>query len=114
MKTLTTAIMSLICMAFMVTLNTNAAEKAPAKAAKAETVTLAGKGICGKCNLKEASSCAEVLQVTQADGTVKNYYMKGKASKATKIRRKDVSVSGTVKEVDGKLILVASEITVKE
>jgi cytochrome c553 len=110
MKKITTVIMSLFCMAFMVTLNANAAEKK----AKGEKVSLSGKGICAKCNLSDAPKCAEVLQVTDADGKTKNYYVKGKAAKATKIRRKNVAITGTVKEQDGKLVLTASEIEVKE
>ncbi len=75
-----------------------------------DAVTLTGKGVCAKCNLKSADKCATVLQVKDGD-TTKNYYVKGKMGK--KIKGKEGSVTGTVKEVDGKLMLAATGVEIK-
>jgi len=72
---------------------------------KAETVTLTGDCMCGKCSLHETEKCQNVLETT-VEGKKVKYYLKGKESKAFHSNvcseTKKVTVTGTVKEVEGK------------
>ena len=74
-----------------------------------ETVTLEGKGVCGHCTLKATPKCSAVLQVSK-DGKTTNYFVEGKGAK--KIRGKESTVTGEVSEVDGKLVVKATEIKI--
>jgi hypothetical protein len=80
---------------------------AAVKAADKE-VTKSGKLVCGKCTLKETDECSNVLQVKE-DGKTVNYYLDdtGKGEKYHKDicaakSEKDVKITGTVSEKDGK------------
>jgi len=87
----------------------------PALAASEVTVT--GNLVCGKCNLHETETCQNVVQVPE-DGKTVNYYLKeNDISKAEhgaicKGGSEKVTVTGKVKEKDGKKILTATKIVV--
>jgi len=78
-------------------------------------VTMNGMLVCAKCKLHETKECQNVLQV-EKDGKTVNYYLtQNKVSKAfhDNICQNDgekVTVTGKVKEKDGKEILTASKI----
>jgi hypothetical protein len=86
--------------------------------AAAEDVTITGEGKCAKCALKETKECQNVIQA-EKDGKMVNYYLvkndvskdfHGKLCQETK----KVKATGTVKAVDGKLQLTASNIELVE
>jgi RecG-like helicase len=77
-------------------------------------VTLSGEAKCGKCALKTSDKCVSVLQV-QEDGKTVNYTLAD--NKVGKDFHKNVcsetqkvTVTGTVKQTDGKNQLIASKI----
>lgn len=79
-----------------------------------ETVTLEGKVLCAKCILKEdLDECQNVLAVEEGDTTA-YYYMEG--TDANKefgdvcTEAKEVKVTGTLSEKDGKMWITATEI----
>ncbi len=79
-----------------------------------ETITLEGKVLCAKCILKEdLDKCQNVLAVEEGDTTV-YYYMEG--NDANKefgdvcTVAKEVKVTGTISEKDGKMWIAATEI----
>jgi type 1 fimbria pilin len=88
----------------------------PALAADSGPVTLSGKLVCGKCKLHLTDTCQNVLQVDQ-DGKTINYFLtQNKVAKDfhPKICKTDgvkATVTGTVKEKDGKEVLTATKIT---
>ncbi len=77
--------------------------------------TLSGTMVCAKCKLHEADKCQNVLQV-EKDGKTVNYYLaENKVSKDfhSNICQNDgekVTVTGKVKEKDGKEMMSASKI----
>src|SRR2546427_536035 len=81
---------------------------------KGKEVTITGEGKCAKCMLKETAKCQTVIQ-TQEDGKTVNYYL-AKNDVSDKFHEdvchdaKQVTATGTVKEVDGKKEFVASKI----
>ena len=83
----------------------------------AEEVTITGNMVCGKCTLHETETCQNVVQVT-ADGKTVNYYLKeNDISKAEhgaicKGGSEKVTVTGQVKEKDGKKTMTATKIEV--
>jgi len=83
-------------------------------AADKKEVTLTGEGKCAKCALHETDKCQNVIQL-QEDGKTVNYYLaQNKISKEfhenlCKAPQK-ITVTGTVKEKDGKKTLTASKI----
>ena len=83
----------------------------------AKTTTITGNMVCGKCTLHETATCQNVVQVTQ-DGKTVNYYLKmNKVSKDAHgpICHGDsekVTVTGTVKEKDGKEMMTPTKIEV--
>jgi len=83
-----------------------------ARAADEKTVT--GEGKCGKCELKETKSCQNVVQVKEGDKTVTYYLTHNDVSKAFHENickeTKKITVTGTVKEVDGKMELTPTKI----
>jgi Family of unknown function (DUF6370) len=85
--------------------------------ASTNEVTITGSMVCGKCTLHETKSCQNVVQVSQ-DGKIVNYYLKHNAvSKAAHAPicsggSEKVTVTGTVKEKDGKEILTPTKIDV--
>jgi len=88
----------------------------PAALAADET-TLTGTMVCGKCTLHLTDSCQNVLQVT-TDGKTVNYYLEqNEVSKAAHDPvchgdSEKVTVTGTVKETDGKKVLTPTKIDV--
>jgi hypothetical protein len=80
-------------------------------------VTITGSMVCGKCTLHETKSCQNVVQV-ETDGKTVNYYLKqNDVSKAAHDPicgggSEKVTVTGTVKEKDGKEILTPTKIDV--
>ena len=85
----------------------------------AKEVTLKGKLVCGKCTLKEAKACCNVLQVKTGDKTV-NYIIQDKGNKEAYHKaicpagsEKDATVTGTVSDKDGKKFIKATKVDVK-
>ncbi len=77
----------------------------------ADTQTIKGKGECAKCSLKKTDSCQ--MAVTTKDGTqylVENNDTSKKFHKNICTEEKDVEVTGTVSEKDGKKVITASKI----
>ncbi len=79
---------------------------------KAKTVT--GEGQCGKCSLKKTDACQNVI-VAKEGGKEVVYYLVGDVSKKFHkdnlcSGKKEVKATGTVKEVNGKLELDATEL----
>jgi len=78
-------------------------------------VTLTGMMVCGKCKLHITKACQNVLQV-ENDGTNINYFLtQNQVSKDfhSNICQNDgekATVTGTVKEKDGKEVLTATKI----
>jgi len=83
-------------------------------AADAKEVTITGDASCAKCALHTADKCQTVVKAT-VDGKEVSYYLTGKEAKTfhSKIcsgSSEKVTVTGTVKEKDGKQTLVATKI----
>jgi hypothetical protein len=81
----------------------------------AETKTLTGNLVCGKCTLHLTSDCQDVLQVEKNGKTVNYLLTQNKVSKdfhsnICKTSGEKVTVTGSVKEKDGKEILTATKI----
>jgi hypothetical protein len=88
----------------------------PALGAEGKAITLTGEGKCAKCALHETDKCQNVLQVKEDGKTVTYYLAQNKVSKGfhedlckASVR---ISVTGTMREEDGKKILTPSKITV--
>ena len=85
------------------------------KGRAADEKTLTGEGKCAKCALKESDSCQNVVQVKEGDKTVTYYLVHNDVSKDFHgnicKETKKISVTGTVKEVDGKMQLTPTKIT---
>ena len=82
--------------------------------AEDKEVTITGEGKCAKCALHETDKCMNVVQ-THEDGKTVNYYLtQNKVSKEFHDNickeSKKITVTGTVKEKEGKKVLVASKI----
>lgn len=79
-------------------------------------VTLKGESKCGKCALKEAKECVNVIEVKDGDKKVVYWLDQNDVSKAFhKTVCSDtakVSAVGKVSEKDGKKVFVASKIEV--
>ncbi len=82
-----------------------------------KAVTLEGKMICAKCNLKveEFTKCQNVVAVVK-DGETSHYYLaKNEANTEfgdVCLAEKQVRVTGTVSEKDGRTWIAASKIEV--
>ncbi|MGA3284772.1 MAG: DUF6370 family protein [Verrucomicrobiota bacterium] len=80
-------------------------------------VTITGTMVCAKCTLHETKSCQNVVQV-EKDGKTVNYYLKqNDVSKAAHDpicggSSEKVTVTGTVKEKDGKEMMTPTKIDV--
>jgi hypothetical protein len=80
-------------------------------------VTITGTMVCAKCTLHETKKCQNVVQVMQGTNTV-NYYLKqNDVSKAAHDpicggSSEKVTVTGTVKEKDGKEMMTPTKIDV--
>lgn len=89
----------------------------PGLASADDEVSLTGTLSCGKCNLKEADSCADVLTVADGDKKV-NYWLEEEGNVKTSEHqcsgtKEDVTVNGKVEEKDGKKVLVVSSFGAK-
>ncbi len=77
--------------------------------------TITGNMVCGKCTLHLTDKCQNVVQVTQ-DGKTVNYYLKhNEVSKDAHEAvchgdTEKVTVTGNVKEKDGKEIMTPTKI----
>ncbi|HEX9048253.1 MAG TPA: DUF6370 family protein [Verrucomicrobiae bacterium] len=84
----------------------------------ADETTITGTMVCGKCTLHDTKSCQNVVQVTGADGKTVNYYLKqNDISKAQHEAicqggSEKVTVTGTVKEKEGKKMMTPTKIEV--
>lgn len=82
-----------------------------------DEMTMSGKVMCAKCSLKkaDASKCQDVLVTKGDDGKVSHYYIaKNDTSKAfghVCQDEKAATVTGTVKEADGKMWITPSKMT---
>ena len=85
--------------------------------AAGKEVTITGNMVCAKCTLHETDKCQNVVQV-EKDGKTVNYYLKqNDVSKAAHDpicggSSEKVTVTGTVKEKDGKQIMTPTKIDV--
>jgi hypothetical protein len=80
-------------------------------ASDAKVETLTGKAECAKCSLKQTSTCQMAL--TTKDGKhylVENNPVSKKFHKNICEESKEVTVTGTVTEKDGKNIIVAKKV----
>ena len=81
-------------------------------------VTITGMGKCAKCALHETDTCQNVIEADE-HGKKVTYYLE-KNDVANKFHKticqtsKDIKVTGTVKEVDGKQVVTASKIDLVE
>jgi hypothetical protein len=81
-------------------------------------VTITGEGKCAKCALKESDKCQSVIQVKEGGMTV-NYYLTPNAMSKDFHENvckesKQVTATGTVKEVNGKKELTVTKITLAQ
>ena len=88
-------------------------------AANEEAVTLEGKMVCAKCNLKEEglTTCQNVLVVEIDDVSAHYYLEKSEANKEfgdVCLAEKRARVTGSVSEKEGKMWIVATEIVLIE
>jgi hypothetical protein len=84
------------------------------QAAEAKKVTLTGNIVCGKCTLKKADECTNVLQV-KVKGKIVNYWIKdeGKGEKYHSCRpnsKKAAKVTGVVKKEGGKMWITDAKV----
>lgn len=86
----------------------------PLAAAEKGEVTVTGEGKCAKCALKEADKCQNVIEAKEDGKKVTYYLTKNEVSNDFHDNickgPKQVTATGTVKEVDGKKELTASKI----
>jgi len=86
----------------------------------ADDTTITGTMVCGKCTLHETKECQNVVQVAGADGKTTNYYLEqNDVSKAQHEPicsggSEKVTVTGTVKEKDGKTTMTPTKIEVNK
>jgi len=82
--------------------------------AKSKEVTVTGEAKCAKCMLKETSSCQNAIEVKKGDKTTVYYLAPNEVSKSFHDNvckeAKQVTATGTVKKVDGKMELTATKI----
>src|SRR3974390_3137633 len=82
---------------------------------ESKEVTITGNMVCAKCTLHETKECQNVVQV-EKDGKTVNYYLKqNDVSKAAHDpicggSSEKVTVTGTVKEKDGKQMMTPTKI----
>jgi hypothetical protein len=80
-----------------------------------ETKTISGEAKCAKCLLKEGKTHQAVIQAKEGDKTVNYYLVDNPAAKDAKCceKPKQVTATGTVKEVNGKQEFTATKVEVK-
>jgi len=81
----------------------------------ADEVTITGDMVCGKCTLHETETCQNVVKVTESGKIVKYYLKHNDISKAAHDPvchgdTEKVTVTGTLKEEDGKKVLTPTKI----
>ena len=81
----------------------------------AEEVTIKGSSECAKCTLKKADSCNNAIKVKDGDKEVIYFMVKNKVHKANHKKffckgGHNVTVTGTVKVVDGKNMITAIKV----
>jgi len=87
--------------------------------AKSKETTITGSMVCGKCTLHLTAECQNVVQV-QKDGKTINYFLvQNYVSKAAHEpicggSSENVTVTGTIKEVNGKETMTPTKIEVKK
>ena len=88
------------------------------KARAADAKTLTGEGKCAKCALKETEKCQNTVTVKEGDKSVTYYLVHNDVSKDFHKNickeTKKISVTGTVKEVDGKMQLTPTKIALAD
>ncbi len=81
---------------------------------KGKTITLAGKGCCAKCCLKESDTCQNVLTVEKDGKKTKYYLVQNDVSKGFHSQIcetvKSITVTGTCKKVGDKLEVTPEKI----
>ncbi len=85
--------------------------------AEEKAITLSGEGKCAKCALHLSDKCQNVVEVKDGDKT-KTYYLTGDTSKAFHHDNlcsgsKQITVTGTPSEKDGKMMLAVTKIDAK-
>jgi hypothetical protein len=87
---------------------------------KAETKTIEGKMVCGKCTLSETKACCNVVKVKEGGKEV-HYYIKDAGAKAPYHKaicpagnEEAVKVTGKVVEKDGKKWIENAKVEVKK
>ena len=79
-------------------------------------VTVTGEGKCAKCILKEGDKCQTVIETKEEGKTVKYYVADNEVGKKFNDKdevcekAKNLTATGTVKDVDGKKVLTVSKI----
>jgi hypothetical protein len=110
MKTTLNAFIAIVALTLATATSSFAADK------EAKTRTITGTGLCAKCNLKETAECQNAIQVEKngkkttyylADNKVSQDFHKNVCKTSAKVK-----ATGTVKKVDGKMQLTATEIEV--
>jgi hypothetical protein len=85
-----------------------------AMAVGSDEVTLIGEGKCAKCALHETDKCQNALLVKEGGKTVTYYLAPNQMSKAFHENlcqeTKKITVTGTVKEADGKKTMTVTKI----
>lgn len=82
---------------------------------QSKETTITGTALCAKCALHMSDKCQTVVQTTENGKTV-TYYLTGKEAKAfhknicQNTAGEKVTVTGTLKEKDGKEMLAATKI----
>ncbi len=86
--------------------------------ALAKEATIKGEAKCGKCSLKESSTCETVIQAKENGKTVNYYVANNKLAKAFHKKvcssSEKVIATGDVKDVDGKKQITLTKIEVAE
>jgi len=112
MKTIITSIMSVAFATLVLSPSSSAAAEEMGK-----SVTMKGTATCAKCDLGTAKECASVLQVKEGEKTV-TYQLTGMCDKDwhKKICKgpKDVTMTGTVSEKDGKMTMDVTKVEMME
>jgi hypothetical protein len=79
-------------------------------------ITLKGELTCGKCDLKKTDKCLNILIVKEGDKEELYYFDAASQEKHGKDcckERRTATVTGTVKEKDGKKIVTVTKIEVE-
>lgn len=88
----------------------------PVSAADEKTKTITGEGKCTKCAMNESKTCQNAVEVTEGGKKVTYYIAQNDISKKfhSEICKEPqkVTVTGTVKKVNGKLELTPSKMEV--